>query len=89
MENGGDAPAEVDAADVSAVGTLVWVRRNNGSWWPGRVVSPNDVPDCCPAPPRSPATPILLLGRRDGPVFVYALSSPPLSSPLLYSGDPD
>jgi hypothetical protein len=27
----------------------------------------------------------LLLGRRDGPVFVYALSSPPLplSSPLL------
>ncbi|KAM0871580.1 hypothetical protein ACQ4PT_039295 [Festuca glaucescens] len=70
----GEAPAEVDAADVSAVGTLVWVRRANGSWWPGRVVSPNEVPDCCPAPPRSPATPILLLGRRDGPVFVEWLN---------------
>ncbi|KAM0918587.1 hypothetical protein ACQ4PT_008742 [Festuca glaucescens] len=72
MENG-DVPAEVDA-DVSAVGTLVWVRRANGSWWPGRVVSPNEVPECCPAPPRSPATPILLLGRRDGPVFVEWLN---------------
>ncbi|CAM0953400.1 unnamed protein product [Alopecurus aequalis] len=66
MENG----AAADAVDVSAVGTLVWIRRPNGSWWPGRVVSPHEVPDSCPPPPRSPATPILLLGRRDGPVFV-------------------
>ncbi|XP_020152974.1 uncharacterized protein [Aegilops tauschii subsp. strangulata] len=57
-------------ADVSAVGALVWVRRPNGSWWPGRVASRLELPDGCPAPPRSPATPILLLGRRDGPAFV-------------------
>ncbi|KAI5020840.1 hypothetical protein ZWY2020_045728 [Hordeum vulgare] len=57
-------------ADVSAVGALVWVRRPNGSWWPGRVASRLELPDDCPAPPRSPATPILLLGRRDGTAFV-------------------
>uniref|UniRef100_A0A0E0L6K8 PWWP domain-containing protein n=1 Tax=Oryza punctata TaxID=4537 RepID=A0A0E0L6K8_ORYPU len=57
--------------DVSwSEGTLVWVRRPNGSWWPGRVISPVDVPDGCPAPPKAPATPIMLLGRRQGPTFV-------------------
>ena len=66
------AEAEVD---VSSEGTLVWVRRPNGSWWPGRVISRLDVPDGCSAPPRAPATPIMLLGRRDGPTFVYAPSS--------------
>nr|AMK08978.1 PWWP1 [Triticum monococcum subsp. monococcum]AMK08983.1 PWWP1 [Triticum monococcum subsp. monococcum] len=67
--NGVGVGVGVDA-DVSAVGALVWVRRPNGSWWPGRVASRLELPDGCPAPPRSPATPILLLGRRDGPAFV-------------------
>uniref|UniRef100_A0A0D9WKJ5 PWWP domain-containing protein n=1 Tax=Leersia perrieri TaxID=77586 RepID=A0A0D9WKJ5_9ORYZ len=51
-------------------GALVWVRRPNGSWWPGRIISLVDVPEHCPAPPKAPATPILLLGRRQGPTFV-------------------
>ncbi|VAH23960.1 unnamed protein product [Triticum turgidum subsp. durum] len=67
--NGVGVGGAVDA-DVSAVGALVWVRRPNGSWWPGRVASRLELPDGCPAPPRSPATPILLLGRRDGPALV-------------------
>ncbi|KAG8069071.1 hypothetical protein GUJ93_ZPchr0005g15250 [Zizania palustris] len=58
------------AKDVSSEGTLVWVRRPNGAWWPGRVISPLEVPDGCPAPPRAPATPIMLLGRRHGPTFI-------------------
>lgn len=43
------------------IGTIVWVRRKNGSWWPGRIVE---------SPPpsnhfRTPriGTPIKLLGR--------------------------
>ncbi|KAM7490962.1 hypothetical protein LguiA_033883 [Lonicera macranthoides] len=43
------------------IGTIVWVRRKNGSWWPGRIVEP-------PPPSnqfRTPriGTPIKLLGR--------------------------
>ncbi|XP_062232333.1 uncharacterized protein At1g51745-like isoform X2 [Phragmites australis] len=62
--------AEAPALDVSAEGTLLWLRRPNGSWWPSIVISPLDVPDGCAAPPRCPATPIMLLGRRDGATFV-------------------
>ncbi|GJM89924.1 hypothetical protein PR202_ga06153 [Eleusine coracana subsp. coracana] len=62
--------AEAPEVDVSAEGTLVWLRRPNGTWWPSIVISPSDVPDGCPAPPRCPAIPIMLLGRRDGATFV-------------------
>ncbi|KAJ1264392.1 hypothetical protein BS78_09G259800 [Paspalum vaginatum] len=68
LEDGEEAPPVLD---VSAEGTLVWLRRPNGSWWPSIVISPQDVPDGCAAPPRCRATPIMLLGRRrDGPTFV-------------------
>ncbi|PVH61909.1 hypothetical protein PAHAL_3G153400 [Panicum hallii] len=68
----GASEAELSpAVDVSAEGTLVWLRRPNGSWWPSIVISPQDVPVGCAAPPRCAATPIMLLGRRrDGPTFV-------------------
>ncbi|TVT99025.1 hypothetical protein EJB05_55655 [Eragrostis curvula] len=65
-----EAEAGSEAVDVSAEGTLVWLRRPNGTWWPSIVISPLDVPDGCPAPPRCPAVPIMLLGRRDGTTFV-------------------
>ncbi|KAL6841558.1 hypothetical protein ACP4OV_028701 [Aristida adscensionis] len=64
---GEEGGAEVD---VSAEGTLVWLRRPNGTWWPSIVISPRDVPAGCPAPPRCAATPIMLLGRRGGPTYV-------------------
>jgi len=73
----GGLPKEgAPAVDVSVEGTLVWLRRPNGSWWPSIVISPQDVPEGCAPPPRCPATPIMLLGRRpDGPTYVYAASS--------------
>ncbi|NP_001136808.1 uncharacterized LOC100216954 isoform 1 [Zea mays] len=68
---GGLLKEEGPAVDVSVEGTLVWLRRPNGSWWPSIVISPQDVPEGCAPPPRCPATPIMLLGRRpDGPTFV-------------------
>lgn len=68
-----DASETAPAVDVSAEGTLVWLRRPNGSWWPSIVISPQDVPGGVAVPPRC-ATPIMLLGRRpEGPTFVYAL----------------
>lgn len=68
-----EAEEEAPEVDVSAEGTLVWLRRPNGTWWPSIVISPLDVPEGCPAPPRCPAVPIMLLGRRDGTTtYVYA-----------------
>lgn len=56
----------------SSPGALVWVRRRNGSWWPGRVLGPEELPENCLNLPRS-GTPIKLLGREDGSVDWYNL----------------
>ncbi|RCV16222.1 hypothetical protein SETIT_3G120800v2 [Setaria italica] len=70
-EEDASEPEGAPEVDVSAEGTLVWLRRPNGSWWPSIVISPEDVPSACTAPPRCGATPIMLLGRRrDGPTFI-------------------
>lgn len=57
---------ERKAIDAS-IGGLVWVRRRNGSWWPGRIMAHNEVPDSCLVSPKS-GTPIKLLGRDDASV---------------------
>lgn len=49
------------------VGGLVWVRRRNGSWWPGRILSLDEVSEGCLVSPRS-GTPVKLLGREDASV---------------------
>lgn len=46
------------------VGGLVWVRRRNGSWWPGRIMGMDELPESCLVSPRS-GTPVKLLGRAD------------------------
>ncbi|KAL1814384.1 hypothetical protein ACET3Z_016958 [Daucus carota] len=51
---------------------LVWVRRRNGSWWPGRVLSPDELPESSSTPQRS-GTPVKLLGRKDASVDWYNL----------------
>ncbi|CAA7402871.1 unnamed protein product [Spirodela intermedia] len=53
-------------------GGLVWVRRRNGSWWPGRILGLDELPKSCSVSPR-PGTPVKLLGREDGSMDWYNL----------------
>ncbi|KAK1273688.1 hypothetical protein QJS04_geneDACA012210 [Acorus gramineus] len=54
------------------VGTIVWVRRRNGSWWPGRILGTEELPPSHIMTPRS-GTPVKLLGREDASVDWYNL----------------
>ncbi|XP_068650721.1 uncharacterized protein At1g51745-like isoform X2 [Aristolochia californica] len=60
--------AEVDCS----AGTIVWVRRRNGSWWPGRILGPDELSASHLMSPRS-GTPVKLLGREDASVDWYNL----------------
>ena len=50
-----------------AVGGLVWVRRRNGSWWPGRIMGVDEISESCVMSPKM-GTPVKLLGREDASV---------------------
>lgn len=54
------------------VGSIVWVRRRNGSWWPGQIIGPDDHSTSYLTSPRS-GTPVKLLGRDDASVDWYNL----------------
>ncbi|GMN37047.1 hypothetical protein TIFTF001_006491 [Ficus carica] len=56
----------------ASVGGLVWVRRRNGSWWPGRILGLDELSESCLVSPRS-GTPVKLLGREDASVDWYNL----------------
>lgn len=62
----------------ATVGDLVWVQRKNGCWWPGQIMSLDDLPENGSGPgsgsPRS-GTPIKLLGRDDSSVDWYDLET--------------
>lgn len=49
------------------VGSIVWVRRRNGSWWPGKILGPEELSASHLMSPRS-GTPVKLLGREDASV---------------------
>ncbi|XP_028115920.1 arogenate dehydratase/prephenate dehydratase 6, chloroplastic-like isoform X2 [Camellia sinensis] len=51
------------------VGTIVWVRRRNGWWWPGKILGPEELSAAHLMSPRS-ETPVKLLGREDASVKV-------------------
>ncbi|KAF5947426.1 hypothetical protein HYC85_013383 [Camellia sinensis] len=55
-----------------SVGTIVWVRRRNGSWWPGKILGPEELSAAHLMSPRS-GTPVKLLGREDASVDWYNL----------------
>ncbi|KAH1032832.1 hypothetical protein J1N35_045006 [Gossypium stocksii] len=65
MENGA-------GLDGGGVGSIVWVRRRNGSWWPGKILGPEELPASHLASPRT-GTPVKLLGREDASVDWYNL----------------
>ncbi|XP_010525044.1 PREDICTED: uncharacterized protein At1g51745-like [Tarenaya hassleriana] len=54
------------------VGSIVWVRRRNGSWWPGKILGPKELDATHLTSPRS-GTPVKLLGREDASVDWYNL----------------
>ncbi|XP_055825569.1 uncharacterized protein At1g51745 isoform X2 [Solanum dulcamara] len=68
---GSSGESVVKAIDTS-VGGLVWVRRRNGSWWPGRILGSDELPQSCSVSPRL-GTPVKLLGREDASVDWYNL----------------
>ncbi|KAF8096911.1 hypothetical protein N665_0299s0069 [Sinapis alba] len=55
-----------------AAGSIVWVRRRNGSWWPGKILGHDDLDSTTITSPRS-GTPVKLLGREDASVDWYNL----------------
>ncbi|MQM00141.1 hypothetical protein Taro_032878 [Colocasia esculenta] len=65
---GADGGIGVDCS----VGTIVWVRRRNGSWWPGKILGQHELSASHLMSPRS-GTPVKLLGREDASVDWYNL----------------
>ncbi|KAL3521748.1 hypothetical protein ACH5RR_019897 [Cinchona calisaya] len=61
-----------DCSSSSSIGSIVWVRRRNGSWWPGKILGPDDLSASHAMSPRS-GTPVKLLGREDASVDWYNL----------------
>ncbi|KAI8540575.1 hypothetical protein RHMOL_Rhmol09G0273900 [Rhododendron molle] len=67
----GNSDKDTGTVDCS-VGAIVWVRRRNGSWWPGKILGPEELSDAHLMSPRS-GTPVKLLGREDASVDWYNL----------------
>ncbi|KAL2226831.1 UNVERIFIED_CONTAM: DNA (cytosine-5)-methyltransferase CMT2 [Sesamum indicum] len=66
-ETGGGGGGGGGVVDCS-VGSIVWVRRRNGSWWPGKILGPEELSSSHITSPRS-GTPVKLLGREDASVL--------------------
>lgn len=62
----------VSRAVDSSIGSIVWVRRRNGSWWPGKILGSDELSVSHLTSPRS-GTPVKLLGREDASVDWYNL----------------
>ncbi|KAG2660861.1 hypothetical protein PVAP13_1KG464100 [Panicum virgatum] len=72
VEVGADGDGGCCGVGDTLPGTIVWVRRRNGSWWPGRILGPEELPPSQIMSPRS-GTPVKLLGREDASVDWYNL----------------
>ncbi|CAO2814692.1 unnamed protein product [Amaranthus hypochondriacus] len=77
MVGSGPNEREDKKALDATVGGLVWVRRRNGSWWPGQIIGPDELSENGEGPPSSPrsGTPIKLLGRDDSIVDWHDLET--------------
>ncbi|XP_062220008.1 uncharacterized protein At1g51745-like isoform X2 [Phragmites australis] len=72
VEGGADGDGGCCGVGDTSPGTIVWVRRRNGSWWPGRILGADELPPSQIMSPRS-GTPVKLLGREDASVDWYNL----------------
>ncbi|XP_060207741.1 uncharacterized protein At1g51745-like [Lycium barbarum] len=56
-------------------GSVVWVQRQNGTWWPGRILCSNEIQTCGILSPTNSTSrfPIKLLGRANASVYWYNL----------------
>ncbi|XVF41618.1 hypothetical protein PTKIN_Ptkin01aG0294000 [Pterospermum kingtungense] len=61
-----------EGSDGEGFGPIVWVRRRNGSWWPGKILGPEELPASHLTSSRT-GTPVKLLGREDASVDWYNL----------------
>ncbi|KAJ6379655.1 hypothetical protein OIU76_016326 [Salix suchowensis] len=59
-------------AAAGEIGPIVWVRRRNGSWWPGHIMEADELAEYNLTSPRT-GTPVKLLGRDDASVDWYNL----------------
>ncbi|KAG8066096.1 hypothetical protein GUJ93_ZPchr0004g40258 [Zizania palustris] len=71
---GGEGAAQAETGGIAdcSPGIIVWVRRRNGSWWPGRILGPDELPASQVVSPKT-GTPVKLLGREDASVDWYNL----------------
>uniref|UniRef100_A0A7N0ZXW7 PWWP domain-containing protein n=1 Tax=Kalanchoe fedtschenkoi TaxID=63787 RepID=A0A7N0ZXW7_KALFE len=70
----GSSPGAAENGGIDeTVGRLVWVRRRNGSWWPGQIMSVDELPKSCLLAAK-PGTPVKLLGRDDASFDWYNLN---------------
>ncbi|XP_062075330.1 probable cadmium/zinc-transporting ATPase HMA1, chloroplastic [Humulus lupulus] len=65
-----------------SVSELVWVRRRNGSWWPGRIMGLDELFESCLVSPRL-GTPVKLLGREDTSVLLPKTVAKPLQNAFI------
>lgn len=64
----------ISMADCRA-GTIVWVQRKNGSWWPGRVLGLSELSPASLLASSETRFPVKLLGRKNGTVNWYNLQN--------------
>ncbi|GFY83935.1 Tudor/PWWP/MBT superfamily protein [Actinidia rufa] len=68
----GSSDKDTGVSVCCSVGSIVWVRRRNGSWWPGKILGAEELSAAHLMSPRS-GTPVKLLGREDASVDWYNL----------------
>ena len=59
--------SEGSGAGGCNAGSIVWVRRRNRSWWPGKILGPEELDTTHLTSPHS-GTPVKLFGREDASV---------------------
>ncbi|BDA51428.1 probable BsuMI modification methylase subunit YdiP at N-terminal half [Coccomyxa sp. Obi] len=71
--------------DVETLGTLVWLRNTNGTWWPGEALDPHHLPPTRVIHPQAGAA----LSRADYMASVHKFSNQAPPPPMCIGSDSD